>query len=429
MKTFSRREQRSGPGTFEATHPWLNFNFSLAKANPQLWISLGEARSKCEHLAGVPLKPAVASYLHQVYLARGAHATAAIEGNTLSEEQVLERMAGKAVVPDSQKYLQQEIDNVLAVASDVMLSAADRGRTDITPDEIRGYNRVLMQDLDCEEHVVPGEYRTVSVGVMDYRAPDAGDCDHLVKTFCDWLNSADFACDSKDDVIVTGIVKAIVSHLYFAWIHPFGDGNGRTARMLEVRFLAEAGVPSPAVQLLSNHYNKTRSEYYRQLSAASKREPGDICDFITYAVNGFVDQLRDQLRFVRKQQWDIAWVNYIYESFGSEKTLAEKRQIHLLLGLSAQEDPVPFSKLRYMTPPLAELYAGKTPKTITRDMNGLAKRGLVAKTPTGYVALRETILAFLPARADVRGEHAAEMDHVRDDIAIPAVVGSPDLLH
>lgn len=65
------------------------------------------------------------------------------------------------------------------------------------------------------------------------------------------------------------ILKAIAAHLYLAWIHPF-DGNGRTARLMELRLLLAAGVTTPATHLLSNHYNLTRGEYYRQLDAASR---------------------------------------------------------------------------------------------------------------------------------------------------------------
>lgn len=54
------------------------------------------------------------------------------------------------------------------------------------------------------------------------------------------------------------IFKAVVAHLYLAWIHPVGDGNGRTARLVEFQILLSSGVPSPAAHLLSNHYNQTR---------------------------------------------------------------------------------------------------------------------------------------------------------------------------
>ena len=49
---------------------------------------LGEARSKCEHLVGIPLKPEFAQKLYNITLIKGAVATTAIEGNTLTEEQV-----------------------------------------------------------------------------------------------------------------------------------------------------------------------------------------------------------------------------------------------------------------------------------------------------------------------------------------------------
>ena len=67
---------------------------------------------------------------------------------------------------------------------------------------------------------------------------------------------------------------AVYAHLYIAWLHPFGDGNGRTARLLDLLFqfliLARSGMaPLPAAHLLSNHYNLTRDQYYRELAKAS----------------------------------------------------------------------------------------------------------------------------------------------------------------
>jgi Fic family protein len=98
----------------------------------------------------------------------------------------------------------------------------------------------------------------------------------------------------------------VVAHLCLAWIHPFGDGNGRTARLVEFQILLGAGVPTPAAHLLSNHYNQTRTEYYRQLDRASK-SGGEIVPFIEYAARGFVDGLREQLHKIRDQQWDVSW--------------------------------------------------------------------------------------------------------------------------
>ncbi|MCC6745869.1 MAG: Fic family protein, partial [Acidobacteria bacterium] len=62
------------------TYPWITFRLDLSELSTETWMLLGEARSKCEHIAGVPLKPAVAERLHRLYLAKGVHATTAIEG-------------------------------------------------------------------------------------------------------------------------------------------------------------------------------------------------------------------------------------------------------------------------------------------------------------------------------------------------------------
>jgi Fic family protein len=71
------------------------------------------------------------------------------------------------------------------------------------------------------------------------------------------------------DPISKSVLLAVWAHLYIAWIHPFGDGNGRTARLVGFTLLLEGGVPAPAAHLLSNHNNRTRSSYYMELDKAS----------------------------------------------------------------------------------------------------------------------------------------------------------------
>jgi len=77
--------------TFPQSHPWLTFSLDLSRAPWDFWIAAGESLSKCEHLAGVPLGPDAAKELMKVYLAKGALATTAIEGNTLTEHEVRQR--------------------------------------------------------------------------------------------------------------------------------------------------------------------------------------------------------------------------------------------------------------------------------------------------------------------------------------------------
>ena len=114
--------------TYLKTHPWLTFQLDLRLLDYVIWVALGEAQSKCEHISGVPLRPSVARQLHMVYLAKGVLATTAIEGNTLTESQVLQHLEGKLEVPPSKEYLFKEIDNIIEVCDKITTDILVRDR-------------------------------------------------------------------------------------------------------------------------------------------------------------------------------------------------------------------------------------------------------------------------------------------------------------
>ena len=149
---------------------------------------------------------------------------------------------------------------------------------------------------------------------------------------------------------------------------------------------------------MSNHYNQTRAEYYRQLERASQ-SGGDIAPFLVYALQGFVDGLRAQIDQIRVQQWDVSWQNYVHDVFREKISSGDLRRRQLLLDLSAKPEGVRRGDLVRLSPEVASLYARKTPKTLSRDVNALIGMGLMEEREDGNCrAKRETILAFLPLR-------------------------------
>ncbi len=389
--------------TYEQTHPWIKFDFGLEKASPRLWIALGEAHSKCEHMAGVPLRPGTARRLLSMYLARGIQATTAIEGNTLSETEVLHRIEGKKELPPSKEYLGIEVDNILRVCNGLTKDIRGVAVKPLDVELIRHFNREVLRDLKLEKDVVPGAIRKHQVGVGAYRGAPAEDCEYLLDRLCKWLASDDFAAVQYPGVI-GGLIAAVVAHVYFEWIHPFGDGNGRTGRLIELKLLLEAGVPQPAAHLLSNHYNATRSEYYRQLDQASING-GDLLPFMEYALAGFVDGLREQMGLIRDQQLNVTWDNYIFRKFKNEKGgRTSQRKRDLVLALSTREDEVPTYEIMRLTPELAVAYHSRTSKTLTRDLNDLKEMGLIEWTKGRVRANRKVIEAFLPLRHEGKTE-------------------------
>ena len=383
--------------TYEKTHPWLTFSLDASQLDYRIWLLLGEAVSKSEHIAGVPLDPEAAEKLHAIYLAKGVLATTAIEGNTLTEQQVRDHLDGRLDLPPSRQYLAREIDNIVEACNNIGNTVINGDSGPISPDEIREYNRLVLKNLPLQEHVVPGELRRHSVTVGTYRGAPAEDCEFLLSKFCEWLNALELPESYPQPYAV---LAAIAAHLYFVWIHPFGDGNGRTARLIEFRYLLRAGFPTPAAHLLSNFYNLTRSEYYRQLDKAGQTG-GRMSEFIAYAAQGLVDQLREQLQVIRGLQWETTWRNYVYERFGrgSPAHLRRRRLVLELSKITENKGWVQASAISELSTRLAREYANRTPKTLSRDLNAVVEMGLVQQEGRRVRANKRMMLAFLPARA------------------------------
>lgn len=263
---------------------------------------------------------------------------------------------------------------------------------------MKEYNRGVLKGLELSEGTVPGEIREHSVVVGNiYRGAPALDCEHLLVRLCEWLNGRDFSPTDETLRMPLALVKAVVAHVYFAWIHPFGDGNGRTARLIEFHILLANGVPMPAAHLLSDHYNLTRSQYYRELAKASA-SGGDLIPFISYALQGFLDGIRSQIRRVRQQQLIVAWENYVHDRFrGFKPSKTHKRRRDLVLELS-RHDWVEVSKVELLTPPIAREYAAAGDRMVQRDLNELAKLQLIERQHGKVRARKHLIEAFLPDR-------------------------------
>src|SRR5258708_7843541 len=127
---------------WEETHPFINFEFPVKRLHISTWTLLGECSSKIEHVSGTPLREDTAEEFHQVFLAKGVHATTAIEGNTLSEEQVRKRVQGELPLPPSQEYLGLEVDNIVKTYDFVIEQLRKGVPFMVAPDDLKILNRM-----------------------------------------------------------------------------------------------------------------------------------------------------------------------------------------------------------------------------------------------------------------------------------------------
>lgn len=377
---------------YEKTHSWITFSANLKHIPFDSWIKLGECQSKCEHIRDAPILPDTARELFQLYLAKGVLATTAIEGNTLTENEVMEHLEGKLRLLPSREYQTRDIDNIVRVCNNILdfIKKGETPRLDV--ESIKNLNREVLQNLTVDDHVRPGELRRVPVGVLGYRGAPAEDCDYLLERLCEWLNGPDFETPSPTMVFVFAIIKAVIAHLYIAWIHPFGDGNGRTARLIEFIILISSGIPATAAHLLSNHYNQTRSMYYQELKRASESR-GDIIPFLNYAIQGLLDGLREQVESIQKQQWEVVWRDFVYRTVKGRSIQFKERKYKLIFAISNEKEPLSVREIAEL-PKIVRAYPNKASRALKHDIDALVKEGLIVRDKGKIRARIEAISGF-----------------------------------
>ena len=333
---------------------------------------LGEVQAKIVSLGQIPIPPSRQDELKTIYLVKAVQGTTAIEGNTLSEEEVRRAVRGELAVPPSRAYLAQEVSNILA-ALQCVEEAAFHGKTEeFSLALLNRYHRAILRNLDeiHEEGVLVGELRTHNVTAGRYWALPWQLCQRKVLEFCSWLNNTDAVPDSHEQyALVWEVTKALVAHVYFAWIHPYGDGNGRLARLIEFDLLLRAGVPDVAAHLLSNFYYKTVTRYRRELQAShgdavdgSYPEHGNLQGFLEYALEGFRDELTEQSLIIYNVVLGAVWHDHIrvqfQDEFADKSSRIRERQERLALDMTDPrfQTPVAFGDIRRIKPEIAAAY-------------------------------------------------------------------------
>ena len=120
-------------------------------------------------------------------------------------------------------------------------------------------------------------------------------------------------------------------------------------------------------------------------------------DFVSYAVAGVIDGLRAQIAELRGLQADSAWRDLVRQAFDGRHRTSDRRRRLLLEDLTAAAAPVRIGRLRHLSPRLAEAYAGKSEKTLSRDVKWLEAAGLVQRTLQGVRPRTEALTAFAAA--------------------------------
>ena len=301
-------------------YPHLNFRKCWQVTVPTA-INLGKCEALVRILGSFPIPPAVQRELRIVAFNRGAQATTAIEGNTLTDDELRQLLEGSPL-PKSREYQGQEVANAIETMNKIWEGVVLKGESSlITPAMLCQWNKTIGKELGPLYDGAPGKWRQDRRHVGKYLAPPPEHVEELVKDLCTWLR-AEFGFGSHPMSMISAIQQAVSAHVFFEWIHPFADGNGRTGRLLEFYIMLRAGFPDITVHVLANHYNQTRSEYTAHFDRA--RQKRDLTDFMDYAVQGLADGLQQVADRVQDASRKTVWESHVYSVFASYSDYRKK---------------------------------------------------------------------------------------------------------
>ena len=221
--------------------------------------NIAEISASREVILNAPLLPKWEVKLRKEAILKMAHHSTSIEGNKLTMEEVDRLLRGKDVAAWEKD--KKEVLGYVKVL-EYIDKLGEKGIDTITKDVILKIHQLNTQGIlkDSES----GQYRNVGVAVVDalgnvtFQPPEASQVSSLMNEFLAWLNSKE--AKESYPVLVSGI-----AHYELVRIHPFVDGNGRTARALATLILYLRGFDTKRFFALDDYYNEERSRYYAAL--------------------------------------------------------------------------------------------------------------------------------------------------------------------
>jgi Fic family protein len=215
-----------------------------------------------------------------------AHYTTHIEGTQLTLEQSTQLLAGQTV-PEADP---NDVRELLNYRTAFELVAEYIGSSEpITEALIREIHKRLVTDVRGGS-AAPGQYRLGQNLVVDsvtketvYTPPPAEEVQPMMTDLVKWLN----ADTGLNAVLVSGIAQFQLVH-----IHPFIDGNGRTARLLATLVMYRGNEDFKRLSTFSEFYDRDPSAYYGALQRVRSHDM-DMTGWLEYYVGGLATQMEE----------------------------------------------------------------------------------------------------------------------------------------
>lgn len=245
-------------------------------------------------LEAVRLQPEWCQRMRRETQVRDALASVQIEGNTLTLE---EAFALAEELPDRKlRDSEREFANYLQAFEAIEGLRGERDAR-ISRGDLLNLHRLLVDGVRGGERFAGTTRREkVSVGdrlgdetVIHHDPPPFTEVDDEIGDLMEWIERTKGRGEGADDPWIHPVIQAGIAQHRLVWIHPFLDGNGRSARMFTAMLLFQRGYDFKYLFDLSSYYNNNRDKYYRALRTADAT--ADYTEWLLYFLGGFSYQM------------------------------------------------------------------------------------------------------------------------------------------
>jgi len=331
--------------------------------NPKYTITprINKALVEIERVRGfldaIKLKDDWLTDLQKRALILESHHSTHIEGTALSFKQAKDILEGKKV-----KGVNRDDEKELLNYKKAMdFISKYLGKEDpISEGIVRELHKILIKGVRGE-HADPGNYRKIQNYVVNsrtrevvYTPPGPLEVPHLMRKFVEWINKA----DDISPILVAGIAQ-----FQFVHIHPFIDGNGRTARLLSTLILYKTGYDFKRLFTISEYYDKDRPLYYQAIQSVRNNNM-DMTAWLSY----FVEGLRSQMEEINEKGKKIISSEKVVKALAQHNLNLRQEKIIRYLFVNEQINNEQCQRL-----------CGSIRRTATRDLTSLVEKGLLIR--------------------------------------------------
>lgn len=350
----------------------------IAYRLPEQWIrydplhllnELVAAKAAVLALTTIPAQRTWAEELQVVQLKREVAGTSRIEGADFTDREL------DAALQESpeQLHTRSQRQAACAVAAYRWITKLPNDRP-IDEELVCEIHRLIITGSD-EDHCPPGRIRerdqNVNFGVPRHRGASGGpECAEAFKAL---FHAVRTEFRNHDPLI-----QALALHYHFAAMHPFLDGNGRTARAVEALMLQRVGLRDTLFIAMSNYYYEEKTQYLGSLAKVWTNNH-DLTVFLKFGLKGIELQCQRLFKEIKAHVSRALYRNLMFDLFNrmrtSKKRVIAERHIEILK-LLLGADLLTLEELREKTNTVYRPL-GNPFKALIRDINYLLELGAI----------------------------------------------------